>query len=329
MAADILKRMNKFFGAFLSLLLTLGLSGVVPAFADDSAPSPDPVATPIAVIAPAPQESIDTSASPAPAIKPSKVISLEVRVNSVSALVLGWQMPTQTGSETISDFRITYKFDDFGTWLTWKHLPSTATEATISDLPLGVGITFAIRPVTETMVGVPEKVHLVTPSPIAPAALAAPAKAQFDFVAATWNAHSAKPFGYLPGRDCANWASQSLLKRGFTQTAKWHGYRSRNHGATMNWISSTKLRAYLLSAGKATVLSDAQRAQVQIGDIVQFDWWNKGSQEHTGIVTHIEKAATGLKIYYASHTAHGLWWSVDRSIRISHPGATVSYLHLP
>lgn len=325
---DILNQMNRSrtLRATLAIATILGLASPVAAFADDAAPSPEPIAEPISVIMPAPQT--EGEPTPAPVVKPSKVQSLEVRGNSVTALVLGWQQPAVLGSETISDFRVMYKFDDFGTWLTWKHPASTATEVTISDLPLGVGITFAIRPVTQTLVGIPVKIHVVTPRPAAPVGLNRPVQAQYDFVAANWNARSAKPFGYLPGRDCANWASQSLLKRGLVQTAKWHGYRSRNHGATMNWISSTKLRAYLLAAGKATVIADSARSQVAIGDIVQFDWWNKGSQEHTGIVTHIEQTATGPKIYYASHTAHGMWWSVDRSIKLSHPGATVSYLHI-
>ena len=76
------------------------------------------------------------------------------------------------------------------------------------------------------------------------------------------------------------------------------------------------------------LLTSAQANQVVIGDIVQFDWWNTGAQEHTGVVTHIEQTDSGPKIYYASHTAHGMWWSVDRSITILHPGAPVSYLHL-
>ena len=96
----------------------------------------------------------------------------------------------------------------------------------------------------------------------------------------------------------------------------------------MAWISSTALHNFMLSKRRATLLTADQADQVAIGDLVQFDWWNLGAQEHTGVVTHIEPSPDGPKIYYASHTAHGMWWSVNRSITVLHPGATVTYLHL-
>lgn len=254
--------------------------------------------------------------------------ALVADTTQLAVLNLAWQQPVKDGIQPITDYRVQYKFDDFGSWLTWKHQASCLTSLPVTDLPLGVGITFSVRPVTANAVGAPTTIHLITPTPSTPVGLTVPEQQQYRFVAATWNARTAPKYGYLPLRDCANWASQSLLLRGLTTTGKWHGRQSRTIAASMAWISSTRLRDYLVSTKKFTRLNDTQRAQVAIGDIVQFDWWNTGAEEHTGVVTAIQNTAAGIKIYYASHTAHGMWWSVDRSIKVVYPGATVSYLHL-
>lgn len=313
----------------LSLALVLAFGMVTVAHAEDVAPAPNPtdasapistpIATPLASVTPAP-----VTAS----VRPAKVSNLTVLDNQPTQLTLTWDQPQTVNAETISDYRVTYKFDDFGSWITWKHPATTDTRIAIPNLPLGVGISFAIRPISANFAGLAVKLHLTTPTPPAVQLTVLQQRNEYAFVAANWNSRAVSKYGYYPSRDCANWASQALLRRGFVQTAKWHGRISRLRGSSMAWISSTKLHDYLLATGKVTLLTDAQRDLVQVGDIVQFDWWNTGMQEHTGIVSAIIPTAYGLKIYYASHTAHGMWWSVDRSIHISYPGATVSYLHV-
>jgi len=267
------------------------------------------------------------TATPIPIIKPGKVLNLAVTNNELGSLTLSWDAPVDDGSLPIEDYRISYKFDQYQSWLLWKHLPSTATSITIPDLPLGLGFSFSVRAVTANASSLAVQVHADTPAPIAPAFANSKARAQYTFVASTWNATSSSRFGFLSGTDCANWASQSLLMRGYKQNSTWRG-RSGNTPATKAWISSTALHNYMLSTGRATLLTDAQRDQVAVGDIVQFDWWKKGAQEHTGVVTYVDRSAAGIKIYYASHTAAGMWWSVNRSVNTIYPGAIATYLHL-
>jgi hypothetical protein len=297
----------------------LGIAQVTLADQPSPAPSSSFGATPVA----------SPSASPSvlPLVRPGKVQNLSVVDNSLTVLTLGWQAPLVAGTEPIIDYLVKYKFDDFGSWLTWKHDPITVTTIQIPDLPLNRGIAFSVRAVTANTVSQAVSIHVLTPQP--PQLLTTlSVQPELSYITSTWNSHASKKYGYYPGHDCANWASQALLKRGMVTTAKWHPRSSLSHGATKAWISSTSLHDYLLATGKFTLLTDAQRDQVRVGDIVQFDWWNTGAQEHTGIVSYIEPTSAGPKIYYASHTAHGLWWSVDRSIKVSYPGATVSYLHL-
>lgn len=294
--------------------------------------TPSPVATQLPSVTQTPGTGVSPTPTPSesapPVIKPAAVSGLVADTSVIDSLKLVWQQPLNPGSLPVTDYKITYKFDDFGSWLTWKHPVSCLTNSTITDLPLGLGVTFGVRAIAANAVSPAVTVHVVTPIPSSPVGLTPPTQQQYQFLAATWNARTAPKFGYLPARDCANWASQSLLLRGLVPSGVWHGRLSRTRAASMAWISSTRLRNYLLTSNKVTPLTDAQRDQVAIGDIVQFDWWNTGAEEHTGVVSSIQHTAAGIKIYYASHTAHGMWWSVDRSIKTVYPGATVSYLHI-
>jgi Putative amidase domain/Fibronectin type III domain len=318
----------------IALAGSLGLGLASQALAAEGSPSPSPTDAPAPISAPLPTPVQTVTPAPTPtapvtaSVRPAKVINLTVAENQPTQVTLAWEQPLAPNAQTISDYRVTYKFDDFGGWITWKHAATTDTRIAIPNLPLGLGISFSIRPVSANFVGQAVQVHLVTATPPAVSTASVAQRTEYNFVAANWKSRAVNAFGYYPATDCANWASQALLRRGFLQTAKWHGRTSRLHGASMAWISSTKLHDYLLATGKVTLLTDAQRSLVQVGDIVQFDWWNTGMQEHTGIVSAIIPSADGLKIYYASHTAQGMWWSVDRSIHVVYPGATVSYLHV-
>ena len=314
--------------AVASALTVFGILTANTAAMAETVPTPSPSSTTTPTPTANPTESPLPSASPTPVIKPGKVEALTVVNNEIGSLTLSWQEPLTAGSDPIIDYRIQYKFDQYKSWVLWKHAPSSATMLEIPDLPLGTGFTFSVRPVTASAVGLAVSVHTFTPTPEAPVGLPKNVQKQYDFVAATWNATSSPKFGYLPGVDCANWASQSLVQRGLAQSGKWRGRKSRTIPATKAWISSTALHDYFLASKRAVLLTDSQRDQVAVGDIVQFDWWNKGAQEHTGIVTHIDRTDAGIKIYYASHTAAGMWWSVDRSVKTIYPGATATYLHI-
>jgi hypothetical protein len=129
---------------------------------------------------------------------------------------------------------------------------------------------------------------------------------QMAYAGRYWNATSSATFGYLAGSDCANFASQTLLARGWTRSSQWFNYGAGNWSGT--WVSSTAMSTWLKQrTDLATHLTYAQRDAVTVGDVVQFRWPGHSktysSWDHTGIVSKVVVLPNGRHdIYYTSHT---------------------------
>lgn len=149
-------------------------------------------------------------------------------------------------------------------------------------------------------------------------------QAQIDYVLRHWNDYNTAEFMVLSGYDCANFASQSLLARGWQQDDGWY----YNGGATSpSWVSSTAMRDYLLSRpDRATPLDDSQRDQVRVGDIAQFDWDASGDRDHTAVVTRVEHGDGYTKVWVGGHTKDADYWDVDEALASG--GGTVSYFSI-
>ncbi|WP_395244330.1 amidase domain-containing protein [Agromyces sp. MMS24-K17] len=156
--------------------------------------------------------------------------------------------------------------------------------------------------------------------------------AQLAYVEAHWQDTENDEFGYLEESDCVNFASQSLLERGWQVDDEWrHTEDGDPYASSPAWISSTAFRDYLEEhPERATALTDDQRDQVKVGDIVQFDWDDSGDRDHTGIVTAVTVEADGsISIAYAGHTDATWDRTVDEAIHVIHPGGTAYYWSIP
>ncbi|MRG61697.1 CHAP domain-containing protein [Agromyces sp. CFH 90414] len=156
--------------------------------------------------------------------------------------------------------------------------------------------------------------------------------AQLAYVSAHWRDTSNEEFGFLEESDCVNFASQSLLERGWTTDDEWwYEPGGDPYAHAPAWISSTAFRDYLEAhPERATALTDAQRERVKVGDIVQFDWDDSGDRDHTGIVTAVEMRDDGsVSIEYAGHTDATYDYTVDEAITEKHPGGIAYYWSVP
>lgn len=155
-------------------------------------------------------------------------------------------------------------------------------------------------------------------------------QAQLDYVLAYWSDYNLDDYGVLDDNDCVNFTSQSLIERGWEMDDDWwtEGTGS-DFDYSSPWVSSTSFRDYLEESGRAVALSDEQRDQVKLGDVVQFDWDNSGDRDHTGVVTRIETSGDAITIYFAGHTEDSDYRSVDDAITVDHPGGTAYYWSIP
>ena len=159
------------------------------------------------------------------------------------------------------------------------------------------------------------------------ASLSPAVAAQMQYVQEHWDSTESEEFGYIAENDCMDFASQSLLARGWLEDDEWWYAVGDAYTSSVAWRSSTAFMEYLLARPeKATMLTDAQRDEVKVGDIVQFDWDVSGDRDHTGIVTAIVTKDDGsIDIEYAGHTDHTWDRSVDWSLTVQHPGAVAYY----
>jgi hypothetical protein len=163
-------------------------------------------------------------------------------------------------------------------------------------------------------------------------ALSAEVSAQLDYVLAHWDEkdYNSAEWGVLGINDCVNFASQAMIVRGWTMDDVWSSPKNGNaYDASAAWRSSTAFMKYIAATGKATALTDQQRDQVKVGDIVQFDWDNTGDRDHTGIVSKVERVGDSISISFAGHTLNSDYRSVDTAITVDHPGGTAYYWSVP
>ncbi|KQQ05293.1 hypothetical protein ASG06_01385 [Rathayibacter sp. Leaf185] len=181
-----------------------------------------------------------------------------------------------------------------------------APAATASPSPTATGVLATTKVVASAIT------FAYTPDPAIEAAKAAAAleasrlASQLDYLETYWSDYNSAQYGVISGNDCVNFASQSLIARGWAMDSEWN--YSSTGGYSSAWASSTAFNSYLAQhPERATALSNAQRDQVEVGDIVQFDWDGSGDWDHTGIVTRVD----GDTILYSSHTVDNFDQSID------------------
>ena len=150
--------------------------------------------------------------------------------------------------------------------------------------------------------------------------------AQVGYVLTYWSSYNSAVYPVISGYDCANFASQSLIARGWTMDAGWY-LDLATGGMSPSWSSSTALRDYLSTrTDRATALDDSQRHLVKAGDIAQFDWDSSGDRDHTAVVTKVEHTASGTKVWVGGHTKDADYWDVDTALATG--GGSVSYFSI-
>ncbi|RXZ72431.1 amidase domain-containing protein [Agromyces albus] len=203
------------------------------------------------------------------------------------------------------------------------------TSANSGDEPAAAGAGDTTTVGTRPQPTEPEAAAAAAPAGIA----SSPAvQAQLDYVREHWDDTESEQFGVLGDTDCVNFASQSLLARGWQTDDEWWYSDSGDPWAHSDaWVSSTALMEYLEEhPERATALTDDERASVKVGDLVQFDWDDSGDRDHTGIVTSVTTNADGTTtVLYAGHTDATWDRSVDTAITELHPGGTAYYWSIP
>jgi hypothetical protein len=150
-------------------------------------------------------------------------------------------------------------------------------------------------------------------------------KSQVAYALKYYSAPNTNIYGNLGDVDCANFVSQTLFARGWHMTKDWqHDIVGGKQFYTRAWISSTALHDYIQDHGLAKALSWKQKDQVQVGDIVQFDWDNSGDRDHTAIVSGILDVNGSKELLLAEHSVAAYNLPIA-TVMALHPGPTKVY----
>jgi len=158
--------------------------------------------------------------------------------------------------------------------------------------------------------------------------------AQMRYALAHWKDYNTSEYGDLNpvGGDCANFASQTLIARGWTMNDDWY-----NHDAAASWSPSWGYVPafddyFAANASKygfqKLSFSQADRAKVSLGDIGVFEWANDGYRDHIEVVDKITHVNGTIKISFASHNDDYEYRDLDETITKQHPGAGGHIWHL-
>jgi len=158
--------------------------------------------------------------------------------------------------------------------------------------------------------------------------------AQMQYALAHWKDYNTSEYGDLNpvGGDCANFASQTLIARGWKMNDDWY---NRDAGASWSpsWGYVPAFDDYMAANAKKLGLqklsfSQADRAKVSLGDIGVFEWANDGYRDHVEIVDKITRVDGKIKISFASHNDDYAFRDLDETITKQHPGAGGHIWHL-
>ncbi|GAA4785146.1 amidase domain-containing protein [Microbacterium gilvum] len=156
--------------------------------------------------------------------------------------------------------------------------------------------------------------------------------AQLAYALAHWDDYNVAEFGNLNsiGGDCMNFASQTLLARGWTQNDEWY-----NDGTTSSeaWRYVPTFQTWMTENAAtigATELSLDERDQVKIGDLVVFDWDVSGVPDHIQVVSDVVRNADGsTTILMVGHNEDSDYRDLDEALTVDHPGGTAVFWSLP
>ncbi|TYL53334.1 amidase domain-containing protein [Agromyces mariniharenae] len=209
------------------------------------------------------------------------------------------------------------------------HFADAAGQPIDVEMPTAVVAagTSVVQPLEGELTGRPEAAVPTTPRTLTLTYTSDPGiDAQVAYVLTYWSSYNSAQYPVIDGYDCANFASQSLIARGWAMDGGW--YLDGGTGAmSPSWASSTALRDYLRTrTDRAIELDDSQRSQVKVGDIAQFDWDGSGDRDHTAVVTRVEHSDAGTKVWVGGHTKDADFWDVDTALATG--GGSVSYFSI-
>lgn len=139
-----------------------------------------------------------------------------------------------------------------------------------------------------------------------------------DYAARYATAPNSGAFGYFPGQDCTNFASQILIAGGVNQvitssqnTGWWHKVINGTHTYSVSFIESDTFARYM-GVGYTTTSNYNFSVNIVKGDFIAYDKNGNGAWDHLGFVSDKGSYASWLGYYdykVAQHSSNYNAWA--------------------
>lgn len=157
-----------------------------------------------------------------------------------------------------------------------------------------------------------------------------PVDHQMQYALSYWKDYNDAVWGnFNPrGGDCANFVSQTLVARGWSQTSTWY---NNSGSASSTWSFVPSLDNWLKSGGPdVTRLSIEERNKVKVGDVAVFSWSGTTYRDHVMIVSDVIPQEDGTnKIELVGHNLDYDFRDLDETLTEEHPGGTAWFYSIP
>jgi hypothetical protein len=198
------------------------------------------------------------------------------------------------------------------------------TELTVTT-PASVDFAVASVPVTVTLA---DGSTTTTSGDVYAYEVQTPVDAEMNYAFTYWQDYNLDEWGIFSDNDCGNFVNQAMVARGWTQSDDWYSDYATTGDYSYSWIRGNEMDDYYASRPDTTYLTDAQRAQVKVGDVAMFDWdpANDNGVDHTMIVSKVTTNPDGTtSIKLVGHTVDAQYRDLDNAITVENPGGSVHF----
>lgn len=154
---------------------------------------------------------------------------------------------------------------------------------------------------------------------------------QLEYAFDHWRDYNTAQYGDFNalGGDCMNFVSQTLVARGWTQTAEWFNDRGIDWASPFIYVPAFDEWMTAHPEYGAVKLGMKDIDKLKVGDVVMLDWERNGFFNHAQIVSGVEHVDGETEVYMVGHNLDSIYRDLGATVAAESPDAIAWFWSLP